>query len=423
MLRRRRQTWYIKVRVPVDVQVLDGRKWVERSLKTRDCVEAKRRYRVLVGQLEQRWEALRTGLTAETTAGKHIQSLATLVSQQSREGLPKAEARVLLMEALESLLSQREVDSEGNPSVTEEELTVIQDGFERVERSDEYHLSSGVDDYMSDLAQRGVTEAHQNATGATLRALKEWIGPDLPVQALSRSQASSHVDYLRAQLAPGTVKSRISKLTSFMGWLQQRDRVSTNVFSGTGRQVKEKVISRRRPWSSDELSAALQQLPVDTPEGQLVRLGMYSGLRTEEMSNLTADDVEQHGDRLVLRVRASKTDAGVRAVPVHREIHKMVLGMMSGGGSLLQFESAAQRRGRSLGGRVLRVLRESGAISEGAVVHSLRNTFATKLEQGGVSENLGQQLMGHRKASLSFGLYSGGASIEQLITAVDAVRY
>jgi integrase len=58
------------------------------------------------------------------------------------------------------------------------------------------------------------------------------------------------------------------------------------------------------------------------------------------------------------------------------------------------------------------------------VFHSLRKTVATRLEQTGVLENVASDILGHEKAAtLSYGLYSSGTSIEQMRSAVESIDY
>jgi hypothetical protein len=58
---------------------------------------------------------------------------------------------------------------------------------------------------------------------------------------------------------------------------------------------------------------------------------------------------------------------------------------------------------------------------KGVVFHSLRKNFATELETRSVQENIAQQLLGHRKESMTYNLYSGGAPLSVLTDAVELV--
>lgn len=57
------------------------------------------------------------------------------------------------------------------------------------------------------------------------------------------------------------------------------------------------------------------------------------------------------------------------------------------------------------------------------VFHSLRKTLVTMLEDAGVSENLAADIVGHEKPRITYGLYSGGASLATKAAALELVRY
>lgn len=57
------------------------------------------------------------------------------------------------------------------------------------------------------------------------------------------------------------------------------------------------------------------------------------------------------------------------------------------------------------------------------VFHSIRKTVATLLENAGVLENVAADLLGHEKPRITYGLYSGGASMEVKRAAIEKLVY
>jgi integrase len=53
------------------------------------------------------------------------------------------------------------------------------------------------------------------------------------------------------------------------------------------------------------------------------------------------------------------------------------------------------------------------------VFHSVRKTVGTLLENAGVTENVASDILGHEKPRITYGLYSGGASLEVKRAAVE----
>ena len=57
------------------------------------------------------------------------------------------------------------------------------------------------------------------------------------------------------------------------------------------------------------------------------------------------------------------------------------------------------------------------------VFHSIRKTFTTILENAGIGENLAADIVGHEKPRITFGLFSGGASLDVMKEAIKKVSY
>ncbi len=60
---------------------------------------------------------------------------------------------------------------------------------------------------------------------------------------------------------------------------------------------------------------------------------------------------------------------------------------------------------------------------EGVVFHTLRNTFATKLENLGIPTNHINKLMGHKHNNMSLDVYSAGLAIEPLVESINKLTY
>ena len=59
----------------------------------------------------------------------------------------------------------------------------------------------------------------------------------------------------------------------------------------------------------------------------------------------------------------------------------------------------------------------------GMTFHSTRKTVSTQLERAGVSEGISADILGHEKQTMTYGLYSGGSSLEQKAAAVGLIDY
>jgi integrase len=61
--------------------------------------------------------------------------------------------------------------------------------------------------------------------------------------------------------------------------------------------------------------------------------------------------------------------------------------------------------------------------SDRYVFHSIRKTLTTMLENAGVTENIAADIVGHEKPRITYGLYSGGASLDTKRKALQKISY
>ena len=57
------------------------------------------------------------------------------------------------------------------------------------------------------------------------------------------------------------------------------------------------------------------------------------------------------------------------------------------------------------------------------MIHSIRKTLTTLLENAGISENLAADIVGHEKPRITYGRYSGGANLDVKRDALEKISY
>jgi hypothetical protein len=68
-------------------------------------------------------------------------------------------------------------------------------------------------------------------------------------------------------------------------------------------------------------------------------------------------------------------------------------------------------------------MKTKAKFSKAHVFHSIRKTVVTLLENAGVLENISADIVGHEKPRITYGLYSGGASLEVKRDALAKLKY
>lgn len=156
----------------------------------------------------------------------------------------------------------------------------------------------------------------------------------------------------------------------------------------------------------------------------LIFIGAYSGARIEEICALRCSNVST---RLgYFKIVDAKTKAGIREVPIHPKIQHRVTELVneSSDGYLLSNLTPNKygHRSNAIGKRFGRLKTELGFGST-HVFHSIRKTFVTQLENAGINENITADIVGHEKPRITYGVYSGGASLKTKKDVIQHVSY
>lgn len=245
-------------------------------------------------------------------------------------------------------------------------------------------------------------------------------------------------------ISPRRASTHISNLTGFFGWAADNGYVKENVFAGM--RIKAAKTSRgddREAFTVAQLRAIFRHLTVN-PEG-LVRsdthkwgtlIGMFSGMRLNEVAQLDLADIKQDGEVWYFDVttggnesKSLKTIASERRVPLHRRL--IDCGLLEfvteqrNRGTVRLFpdlpHSAANGYGRNLGRWFNESLLPKLEIKKQQLVyHSLRHTMATRLLQANAPEKHVPAIVGHSQTGMTHNTYfKDGFLTAQLKVTID----
>ncbi len=251
------------------------------------------------------------------------------------------------------------------------------------------------------------------------------------VQDVNKPEIRRWVDKLMTEegLSPKTVQSALSPLRGYWRYLQaigiadesQEPFSKLDVAYNSKRSNPKSV---RLPFEKKEvlvlLNKAIEQ--EDHSLADLIRLGMWTGCRIDELCSLKTDEV--HKDYFT--VEDAKTAAGCRDVPIHSELRPTIERLVdeSRDGYLLTglTENKYGSRSNGIGKRFGR-LKTKSAFGKQHVFHSIRKTVITILENANVPENVVADIVGHEKTTMTYGLYSGGVNIKLKKNAIESLTY
>jgi integrase len=186
------------------------------------------------------------------------------------------------------------------------------------------------------------------------------------------------------------------------------------------------TIKSWKPFTQNEVvdlfNLAIKNNDIDL--SNLILIGAYTGARIEEICSLKVSDININ--EYCFTVVDAKTEAGNRIVPIHSQIKSKIEDLIknSKDGYLLSGLTLNKYGDRSnaIGKRFGRMKTKCG-YSSFYVFHSIRKTLITTLENVGVSENCTADIVGHEKPRITYGLYSGGTSLQNKRDAIELVSY
>lgn len=189
-------------------------------------------------------------------------------------------------------------------------------------------------------------------------------------------------------------------------------------------RAKEKAASKRKDFSLESLSL-LHDAAIKRGQSilaDLILFGLYTGARIEEICKLTKDNVVTIEGVQCFDVIDSKTVAGIRTVPVHPALKKIVSRLIneSKDGFLIPSKSRNQYGFRSDPySKAFGRLKTAHGFGRTQVFHSIRATVVTQLQRANVKGTLIAEIVGHETGTVTFDVYDGGASPAQKLKAIS----
>lgn len=250
------------------------------------------------------------------------------------------------------------------------------------------------------------------------------------LEAVTKSSVKKWMEQLEDNDKGISSQKRIlSFVRNYWKYLQSHDIVApeNDPFSGVLTIKKSKKSSATSSWKpfKDEEVVSLWKMASEKKDHKLrdlILLGAYTGARIEELCSLKKSEVTKD----YFEIADAKTEAGIRIVPIHSELIATVKRLkkeseddyLIGGLTFNKYDD----RSNAIGKRFGRMKKAMG-FGDQFVFHSIRKTFTTQLENAGINENLAADIVGHEKPRITFGLYSGGASLKTMKEAIEKVKY
>lgn len=154
----------------------------------------------------------------------------------------------------------------------------------------------------------------------------------------------------------------------------------------------------------------------------LILLGSYTGARIEELCQLRTENLIEVDGVLSFDITDSKTAAGIRVVPVHPALSDLITRLTAEAkeGYLVPSKSRNKYGIRSDAlSKAFGRLKTSMGFGPLHVFHSIRASAVTHLVRADVADRLIKELVGHETGTVTFDVYSQGASAAQKLAAIS----
>jgi len=412
-LQRRRRRWYAILEIPADLRLCLGKPRFVQSLDTESRTVAERRVSPVVTAWKRKIASARNE-PVEDDASYWRRALRKATTEEQRQSV---------LEQID--MAAWDMGAIGVERIGESPSTNAEaQRFHAAATGQLVSMTEHLDEWLATSRATAKTQDMQRSD------VRRFAAKFPVVQDVTRPEVRRWISELMngtGGLAPKTVQRILSALRGYWRYLQSvgvanEEHEPFTKLDVARRNQRGSARSTRHPFEPNDVVKLLRAAGDDDQLADLIRLGMWTGCRIEELCALKAEHVK--GDYFA--VTDAKTAAGWRDVPIHAELAQTMACLIdkSSDGYVLS-ELPANKygdRSNAIGKRFGTLKRKLGYGPE-HVFHSIRKTVVTILENAGVSENVVADIVGHEKPRITYGLYSGGATLAVKRGALAKLAY
>ena len=204
-------------------------------------------------------------------------------------------------------------------------------------------------------------------------------------------------------LSDATMNRHSATLQALWQWASGRDLCEgRNPFTGFRRRLTPGLnVHGYLAWEKDELARLFEPLPRRTDVTELMIVGMFTGMRLDEIASLTGDRLKQDEGVWFIEVTDAKTPAGNRQVPLHPRLAWLKNRAEKAGTGRIwpafNPEGPGKKPGADASREFSRFKVGRGFNSRRKTFHSFRKNVTRIMERAGVPENEWAQVFGHER--------------------------
>ena len=439
-LRKRHNVWWVRMRIPAEDKEIMGKTELWKNLYTKDLAEANRKKHTEIGlmyeeiaQAKRDYEGMADKLSKEVQISKYAEYLreANITSSDpEKEDYLGAVKLELLEGKLDKLYGSKKADailhSDDPQWEVQEPNSLAKKNFIEAHKLTDQSYSP-----LSLVSKKFLAEESKSLKNSSYRRKKthiehfiKWTS-NRDITKINKKIVGDYVTSIIQNYNPSskTIRNIVSNIGSLFRWAEGRGYIEYNPFYNPILPKSNKESLVRKPWSNENIMTFLKSEFVGGNEFIATCVALYSGMRLDEICNIQKTVINDN----CFKVLEGKTKASQRIIPIHPVLKPlvkkflnskvedyMIKGIKGGGYDNKRSWNFQKKLGR---------LRKKIGIPKGVVFHTLRNTFATHMENLGIPRNHTSQIMGHEDSNMALDLYSAGLAIEPLVKSMKKLTY
>jgi integrase len=439
-LKKRHNVWWLRIRIPANAKDILGKTELWKNLKTSDLAEANRKKHKEIGlmyeeieQAKRDYEGMADKLSKEVQISKYAEYLreANITSSDpEKEDYLGAVKLELLEGKLDKLYGSKKADailhSDDPQWEVQEPNSLAKKNFIEAHKLTDQSYSP-----LSLVSKKFLAEESKSLKNSSYRRKKthiehfiKWTS-NRDITKINKKIVGDYVTSIIQNYNPSskTIRNIVSNIGSLFRWAEGRGYIEYNPFYNPILPKSNKESLVRKPWSNENIMTFLKSEFVGGNEFIATCVALYSGMRLDEICNIKKTVINDN----CFKVLEGKTKASQRIIPIHPVLKPlvkrflnskvedyMIKGIKGGGYDNKRSWNFQKKLGR---------LRKKIGIPKGVVFHTLRNTFATHMENLGIPRNHTSQIMGHEDSNMALDIYSAGLAIEPLVKSMKKLTY
>ena len=439
-LKKRHNVWWLRIRIPANAKDILGKTELWKNLKTSDLAEANRKKHKEIGlmhdeieQAKRNYKGITDKLSKEVQISKYAEYLreANITSSDpEKEDYLGAVKLELLEGKLDKLYGSKKADailhSDDPQWEVQEPNSLAKKNFIEAHKLTDQSYSP-----LSLVSKKFLAEESKSLKNSSYRRKKthiehfiKWTS-NRDITKINKKIVGDYVTSIIQNYNPSskTIRNIVSNIGSLFRWAEGRGYIEYNPFYNPILPKSNKESLVRKPWSNENIMTFLKSEFVGVNEFIATCVALYSGMRLDEICNIKKTVINDN----CFKVLEGKTKASQRIIPIHPVLKPlvkkflnskvedyMIKGIKGGGYDNKRSWNFQKKLGR---------LRKKIGIPKGVVFHTLRNTFATHMENLGIPRNHTSQIMGHEDSNMALDIYSAGLAIEPLVKSMKKLTY